>query len=401
MSEIELPKAPGYFISKWREQGPVDIDMLTMWRDEMNWTTWLPLAEAAMFLDAAELLALIETVLSPAETATLSLVRRRMLGDTRLQPTIEAALDVARHPDTRDLALEGRLRMELGLAKYEAGDSEGAKEDLTWAETRLKSVAQASRDHDLSLINKAALHTACGEPVMALTVYSEIPRNGSHADETIALSRLGASRICAALGHDFDAAKAKAEDLAKARDLHMVPSFHRALVQGVSTYAHELFSEAGALDAVYVPIGLGSGICGVMAARDLLGLKTQVIGVVSERANAYRLSLEAGKPVSTNAANSFAEGIAVRTPHPEALEAIRQGAERVIEVSDDLIAEAMRVLFRATHNVAEGAGAAALAGLMSERDKMANKRIGVILCGGNIDADKFADVLGGNTPVPG
>ena len=207
MSEIELPKAPGYFISKWREQGPVDIDTLTMWRDEMNWTTWLPLAEAAMFLDAAELLALIETVLSPAETATLSLVRRRMLGDTRLQPTIEAALDVARHPDTRDLALEGRLRMELGLAKYEAGDSEGAKEDLTWAETRLKSVAQASRDHDLSLINKAALHTACGEPVMALTVYSDIPRNGSHADETIALSRLGASRICAALGHDFDAAR--------------------------------------------------------------------------------------------------------------------------------------------------------------------------------------------------
>ena len=207
MSEIELPKAPGYFISKWREQGPVDIDTLTVWRDEMNWATWLPLAEAAMFLDAAELLALIETVLSPAETATLSLVRRRMLGDTRLQPSIEAALDVARHPETRDLALEGRLRMELGLAKYEAGDSEGAKEDLTWAETRLKSVAQASRDHDLSLINKAALHTACGEPVMALAVYSEIPRNGSHADETIALSRLGASRICAALGHEFDAAR--------------------------------------------------------------------------------------------------------------------------------------------------------------------------------------------------
>lgn len=207
MSEIELPKAPGYFISKWREEGPVDIDTLTVWRNEMNWATWLPLAEAAMFLDAAELLALIETVLSPAETATLSLVRRRMLGDTRLQPSIEAALDVSRHPDTRDLALEGRLRMELGLAKYEAGDSEGAKEDLTWAETRLKSVAQGSRDHDLSLINKAALHTACGEPVMALAVYSDIPRNGNHADETIALSRLGASRICAALGHEFDAAR--------------------------------------------------------------------------------------------------------------------------------------------------------------------------------------------------
>ncbi len=180
---------------------------LTTWRDEMNWDTWLPLAEAALFLDAAELLALLETVLSPAEQATLSLVRRRMLGDTRLQQSIEQALDISRHPDTRDLALEGRLRMELGLAKYEAGEIEAAKDDLTWAETRLKSVALASRDHDLSLINKAALHTACGEALMALTVYSDIPRNGNHAHETIALSRLGASRICASIGHNFDAVR--------------------------------------------------------------------------------------------------------------------------------------------------------------------------------------------------
>lgn len=207
MSEIEIPHAPGYFISRWRERGPVDIATLEEWREEMNWPTWLPLAEAALFLDAAELLALIETVLTPAEKATLSLVRRRMLGDTRLQQAIEQALDIARHPETRDLALEGRLRMELGLAKYELGDTEAAKEDLTWAETRLKSVALASRDHDLSLINKAALHTACGEPLMALTVYSEIPRNGEHADETVALSRLGASRISAALGHSFDSVR--------------------------------------------------------------------------------------------------------------------------------------------------------------------------------------------------
>jgi hypothetical protein len=207
MSEIELPKAPGFFISRWREQGPVDITTLIGWREEMNWDTWLPLAEAALFLDAAELLELLETVLSPAEHATLSLVRRRLLGDTRLQHVIEEALEIARHPDTRDLALEGRLRMELGLVKYEAGDTEAAKEDLTWAETRLKSVALASRDHDLSLINKAALHTACGEALMALVVYSEIPRNGNHADETIALSRLGASRICASIGHNFDSVR--------------------------------------------------------------------------------------------------------------------------------------------------------------------------------------------------
>ena len=207
MSSIDLPHAPGYFISRWREQGPVDVETLTSWKNEMNWETWLPLAEAALYLDAAELLAIIETLLSPAAQATLSLVRRRMLGDTRLQNAIEEALEIARHPDTRDLALEGRLRMELGLAKYEIGEVEEAKEDLTWAETRLKSVSPASRDHDLSLINKAALHTACGEPIMALTVYSEISRNGNHADETVALSRLGASRICASLGHNFDSVR--------------------------------------------------------------------------------------------------------------------------------------------------------------------------------------------------
>ena len=225
-----------------------------------------------------------------------------------------------------------------------------------------------------------------------------VPRNNPR-DKNNAIRALGAELV--EVGHDFDESKLTAEQLAQSRDLHMVPSFHRTLVQGVSTYAHELFSEAGELDAVYVPIGLGSGICGVMAARDLLGLKTKVIGVVSEQANAYRLSVQAGKPVAINAANSFAEGIAVRAPHPEALAAIMAGAERVIEGSEDMIAEAIRALFRATHNVAEGAGAAALAGLMSEKAKMANKRIGVILCGGNIDADKFADVLRGNTPVPG
>lgn len=207
MTEIDVPLAPGFFVSRWRELGPVELDTLTAWRDEMKWSNWLPLAEAAMFLDAAELLAVIEPELTPAQKATLSLVRRRMLGDTRLAQAIEDALEITREESTRDLALEGRLRMERGLVKYESGDVEGAKDDLTWAETRLKSVALASRDHDLSLINKAALHIACGESLMALSVYSDIPRNGNHAHETIALSRLGASRIRASLGHAFDAAR--------------------------------------------------------------------------------------------------------------------------------------------------------------------------------------------------
>ena len=225
-----------------------------------------------------------------------------------------------------------------------------------------------------------------------------VPENNSK-EKNAAMRALGTELI--ETGHDFIASKAAAERIAEERGLDMVASFQDDLVQGVSTYAQELFQAAGELDAVYVPIGLGSGICGTMAARDLLGLKTEVIGVVSERANAYRLSYEAGKPVGTNAADSFAEGMAVREPHPAAVEAINEGVARVVEVREDTIAEAMRLLFRATHNIAEGAGAGALAALMQEREQMAGKRVGVILSGGNIDAERFAKVLGGETPVVG
>ena len=169
---------------------------------------------------------------------------------------------------------------------------------------------------------------------------------------------------------------------------------------GVATYAQELFEAAGALDAVYVPIGLGSGICGVIGMRDLLGLKTKVIGVVAEKAAAYQLSLDQGHPVSTNSAASFADGMAVRIPNADAFEIIARGVERIVAVSEDEIAEAMRLLYRATHNLAEGAGAAALAALVKEREPMKGKRAGVILSGGNIDMDKFATVLDGGTPGP-
>ncbi len=135
---------------------------------------------------------------------------------------------------------------------------------------------------------------------------------------------------------------------------------------GVATYAHELFHAAGALDAVYVPIGLGSGICGVIAMRDLLGLKTKVIGVVAEKAAAYALSFAQGQPVATNSSASFADGMAVRIPNADAFRIIKHGAERIVQVTEDEIAEAMRLLYRTTHNVAEGAGAAALAALVKE-----------------------------------
>ena len=207
MTEIQTPQAPGFFVSKWREEGPVDLETATKWRDEMGWSDWLQLAEAAFFLDAAELLDLINDEMTPAQQATFALVRRRALGDNRLDQAIEDALQICRSPETRDLKLEGRLRMERGLQRFEGGDSEGAEEDLTWAETRLKSVAKASRDHDLSLLNKAAYHLAVGEYLMALQVYGDISRKSGHADETIAISRLGASRIHSALGHDADAVR--------------------------------------------------------------------------------------------------------------------------------------------------------------------------------------------------
>jgi threonine dehydratase len=178
----------------------------------------------------------------------------------------------------------------------------------------------------------------------------------------------------------------------------MVASFHPELVLGVSTYARELFRAAGELDAVYVPIGLGSGICAVIGMRDLLGLRTKVIGVIAEMAPAYAHSLAAGKVVPANTSATFADGVAVRIPDPDALAIIKAGAERIVAIPEAAIAEAMRILYRTTHNLAEGAGAIALAAVKAERDKVAGKRVAIVLSGGNIDMDRFAMVLGGGTP---
>ena len=147
-----------------------------------------------------------------------------------------------------------------------------------------------------------------------------------------------------------------------------------------------------------MPIGLGSGICGVIGARDALGLKTRVIGVISDRANTYRLSLDAGRPVPINSADTFADGMAVRIPDEEALDIIRRGAERLVEVTDDEIADAIRVLYSDTHTLAEGAGAAAFAALMKERETLRGKRVAVIVSGQNIDRPWMATVLSGGTP---
>ena len=220
---------------------------------------------------------------------------------------------------------------------------------------------------------------------------------GNSPEKNQAMRALGAELI--ETGHDFDAAREAAIGIARERQLDFIPSFGKELVMGVTTYAHELFRAAGELDAVYVPIGMGSGICGTIAARDMLGLKTRVVGVVAEKADAYARSRAAGKPVATDDAATFADGMAVRIPNAEAFAVIQAGVERIVAVSEDEIAEAVRLLFRCCHTVAEGAGAAALAALMQERRAMAGRRCGVILSGGNIDMPKFAEILAGRTPA--
>ena len=181
--------------------------------------------------------------------------------------------------------------------------------------------------------------------------------------------------------------------------METVPSYHPDLVLGVATYARELFEAAGELDAVYVPVGMGSGICGIIGVRDQLGLRTEVIGVVAQQAPATALSVAAGRVVSTETANTFVDGVATRVPDPDAVAIILAGASRVLTASEDDAAEAMRVHFATTHNVAEPAGALALAGLLAEREWAAGKRVAVIQTGGNVDADLLVQVLAGSTPA--
>ena len=221
--------------------------------------------------------------------------------------------------------------------------------------------------------------------------------HGNSREKNAAMRAFGAELIVA--GVDFDESREHAERYSRERGYHFVPSFHADLVRGVATYALEMFTAKPELDAVYVPIGMGSGICGLITARDLLGLDTEIIGVVAELAPAVALSFDAGRPVPTNSANTFADGMACRVPHEEALAIIRRGAARIVRVREDEIAAAMRALWEDTHNVAEGAGAAALAALLKERERMRQKRVGLVLSGGNIDREMLAEVLAGRTPA--
>ena len=215
--------------------------------------------------------------------------------------------------------------------------------------------------------------------------------HGNSVEKNRAMRALGAELV--EHGQDFNAAYDYAKDLAAERGLHLFPSYHPILVRGVATYSLELLRAVPDLDTVYVPIGLGSGINGALAARQALGLKTRVVGVVAEQAPTYARSFAAGRPVSTDSCDTVADGVSVRVPDADALAIILAGVERVVAVSEAEIEAAMRAYFADTHNLAEGAGAAPLAALIKEKDAMAGKKVGLILSGGNVDTAVYRNIL--------
>lgn len=264
---------------------------------------------------------------------------------------------------------------------------------LVYVETLLRTsprpsgIISATRgNHGQSL---AFAGRSAGMPVTVVVPH------GNSLEKNAAMRSFGAELI--EYGRDFDEARDEAVQIANRRGLHMVPSFHPELVRGVATYALELFQAVAQIDTLYVPIGLGSGICGAIQVRNLLGLRTEIVGVVADRADAYARSFEQGKVVTTESADTIADGMACRIPAPDALDIIRRGAARIVRVSEEEIKSAIRVFHEDTHNTAEGAGAAALAALLQEQASQRGRRVAVILSGCNIDRSLYATVLGEGT----
>lgn len=251
--------------------------------------------------------------------------------------------------------------------------------------SKVREVVAATRgNHGQSIALSAKRH--------GLSVKIVVPF-GNSAEKNNAMRALGATLI--EHGEDFEEARQHAVHLAEASGAHMVPSFHPLLVQGVATYAVELFRGVCDLESVYVPIGLGSGICGTIAVRNALSPKTKVIGVVSAQARAYSLSFASHQAIESPATTRLADGMACRRPHPDALDVIWKYLDRIVEVTDDEIAEAMRTIYECTHNCAEGAGAAAFAALTKERIEVRGRKTAAVLSGGNVDRSTLSTVLAG------
>ena len=250
---------------------------------------------------------------------------------------------------------------------------------LKRAQPALAGIVSATRgNHGQSLAFAASRHG------LAATIF--VP-HGNSVEKNRAMRAFGANLI--EHGDDFQAAREEAGRCAKANGLEMVASFHPDIVLGVATYALELFRAAADVDILYVPIGQGSGICGCILVRDLLGLKTEIVGVQSTEAPSFALSFAAGTVVTTATSDTFADGMATRVPDAEAVAILRKGALRIVQVTDDEIGEAIRAFWTDTHNLAEGAGAAPLAAALKDKSRNRGKKVGLILSGGNIDLDLF------------
>ena len=256
-------------------------------------------------------------------------------------------------------------------------------ENLLVHEPDVTGIVTATRgNHGQSIAFAAARHR-----VKAVIVVPE----GNNPEKNLSMQALGAELIVH--GKDFDEAIPYTEVLAAERQLHRMPSFHMDLVSGVATYALEFFRAQPGLKRVYVPIGLGSGICGMVCARNALGLETEIIGVVSGNADCYAQSFAAGHCIETTTANTLADGMAVRVPNVEALEIIKANVTRIVSVDDEQILSAMSLYFSNTHNIAEGAGAAPLAALLKEKDLNSGVKVGLVLSGGNVDRGLYLRAL--------
>jgi threonine dehydratase len=273
----------------------------------------------------------------------------------------------------------GAFKLRGGLTYFET---------LAREQPAVRGVASATRgNHGQSVGFGARRHG------LAATVV--VPR-GNSVEKNAAMRALGVELV--EHGDDFQEAREHAIALAQRQSLHMVPSFHRELVRGVMTYWVEFFENFARGEApavVYVPVGQGSGFCAAAAARAYTGARSRLVGVVSAHATTYLDSFRAGRVVEAPVTTRLADGMACRIADAEALEVVLREAEDIVAVSDAEVAEAMRLLFAATHNVAEGAGAAGLAAALQQRERAPGQAVGFALTGGNVDSDVFARVLAG------
>lgn len=268
----------------------------------------------------------------------------------------------------------GAFKIRGGLVYFDAYKSSGILNNGVISATR--------GNHGQSLGYAAKLNGISATVV--------VPKDNS-IEKNAAMRALGVDVL--EYGEEFQESREKAIELSNEKKLHMVPSYHKLLVTGVATYSLELLSSISDLDTVYVPIGLGSGICGMVTARDALGLKTEIVGVVSAHAMAYYHSFSSKILTESLVSTKLADGMACRKPEPEALDIIWSGVERIVAVTDNEIAAAMKLLFECTHNTCEGAGAAALAAAIQEKSSLTKRKVAVVVSGGNVDSNIFASIL--------